>query len=208
VVAGSRNDSDACGRHDDDDDSLDEDDSLDDGSLDDGDLGGSSFTITRRSDWSEADLDLDRPAGTHGTRDGNRASMAASAPALLAGLPPTHRPFRSRLGGSARGLDNDARRSPPADCLDHRAAARRAMPLCALPMDTLHSISTYCRPRDWASVSSASRGLAGVGREIVARVFRHAGRCALEVGSAWVSLSEAWTVPRPRGIRVLPWIFP
>ena len=165
---GSRYDSDACGRDRDseslDGDSLDGEESLDGGS----DPGGSSFTITRRPDWSGTDLGVNRS-----DRPGE-GTMASSSPAILSGLPATHRPFlRPRPDPTPR----DDRPDPD----------RPSVPLCSLPSDALHSVSTYCRPRDWASVSCASRGLSAAGREIVAKVYRHAGRCALEVGSAWVS---------------------
>lgn len=61
------------------------------------------------------------------------------------------------------------------------------IPLHTLPIDALHATSTYCTPVDWAAMSSCSNIWRGIGKEVFSKVWRHAGKCVVEVGVAWVS---------------------
>ena len=62
------------------------------------------------------------------------------------------------------------------------------IPLSSLPIDALHATSTYCTPTDWANLACTSKGMHEIGREVFGKVWRHAGRCMIEVGVAWVSV--------------------
>ena len=59
--------------------------------------------------------------------------------------------------------------------------------LLAMPIDSLHCISSFVSTLDWATFSQASLGANRLGREVFRRVRMHGFRCATEVVTAWVS---------------------
>lgn len=65
------------------------------------------------------------------------------------------------------------------------------IPLSSLPIDALQTISTYCTPSDWSTLSSTStQWRYTLGSEVFGRVRRHAGLCAFEVAMAWVGSTQ------------------
>ncbi|KAL9180010.1 hypothetical protein ACHAXT_007980 [Thalassiosira profunda] len=59
------------------------------------------------------------------------------------------------------------------------------IPFHSLPIDALHAVSTYCTPKDWASLGACNKAWRSIGREIFHKVWRHAGKCVMEVSMAW-----------------------
>ena len=184
-----RYDSDVFGADDSDDDSDDDDDEEDD---DDGEYDGGydncrtgSFddAMDRAEDDAEEDEDKEDAVSTivvvAAAEESSSSFVAPHVP--TSPLPRTHRPFRN-------DDDHNHDRTRQSSSPSASPPPRPTIPLSSLPMDALHAASTYCTPSDWAALSSCDRAWRGAGQEVFGKVRRHAGRCMVEVGVAWVSM--------------------
>ena len=63
------------------------------------------------------------------------------------------------------------------------------IPLSTLPIDAIHSISTYCTINDWYTLCITSKlYYYNIGPIIISKCYGHVYRCALEVAYCWVSV--------------------
>jgi hypothetical protein len=57
--------------------------------------------------------------------------------------------------------------------------------LLGLPMDALHSISSFLTPQEWCNFVTTNKSASRIGREILQNARLHGFRCAMEVVTAW-----------------------
>lgn len=75
--------------------------------------------------------------------------------------------------------------SPPSPSSLGSACSASPLLLLSLPVDSLHSIASFCSCEEWANFGLSSHGSNRACREVFKRVKMHGFRCAFEVIASW-----------------------